>query len=196
MAGGAELGDDAFDGGADQVGVGRVADVHGMIDDDPVDGVDDLGFVAELHGTAEAAFADRAGVGFMQRHEPGRAVGLVAVDAGAGLGDDPVGALDEHGELVEQATHPPPASLVLQGFRRFGDRRLGEISQATGDHQHFGFGFVAAASQPRPDRMLMGPRLARCGRCRRPSRRGGPVAAAATRSDPSPRSTTPNRSGT
>lgn len=130
-----------------------------MIDDEPVDGVDDLGFVTELHGFAETAFADRPGVGFMQRHQPGGAVGLAAVDAGAGLGDDPVGAIDEHGELVEQATHPPPASLVVQRFRGFGHRRLSEISQATGDDEHFGFGVVAAAPQPRPDRMLIGPRL-------------------------------------
>jgi hypothetical protein len=37
--GGAELVDDPFDGGADQVGVRRVPDVDGMVDDDPGGGV-------------------------------------------------------------------------------------------------------------------------------------------------------------
>src|SRR4051794_1761138 len=50
---------------------------------------------------------------FMQRDQPGRAVRLAAVDAGAGLGDDLGGALDEHAELVEHATDSAPAGLVL-----------------------------------------------------------------------------------
>ena len=160
----AEVGGDAFDRGAQQFGVGGVADVHGVIDDQPVGVVDDLGLVAELDRLAEASFADRSGVGFVQRHEPGRPGGLVTADPGAGLVDDPRGALDEHREVVEHAPHPSPASLVVQGFRRFGDRCGGEVGELAGDHQHLRFGLVAAPSQPHPDRVLKGAGLARCGR--------------------------------
>ena len=57
---------DAFDGWSDQVDVAGVTDVDGVIEDDPVDVVDSLGFVAELDGFAEAAFADRACIRFEQ----------------------------------------------------------------------------------------------------------------------------------
>ena len=112
----AEVGGDPFDRRAQQFGVGGVADVHGVIDDQPVGVVDDLRLVAELDRLAETSLADRSGVGFVQRHEPGRPGGLVAADPGAGLVDDPLGALDEHREILEHATHVSPASLVRKAF--------------------------------------------------------------------------------
>ena len=97
----AEEGGDPLDGRAQQVGVGGVADVHGVIDDQAVGVVDDLGLVAELDRLAETSLADRSGVGFVQRHEPGRPGGLLAVDSAAGLVDDPLGALDQHSKVLE-----------------------------------------------------------------------------------------------
>ena len=97
--------------------------MHGVIEDQPVGVVDDLCLVAELDRFAEPALADRSGVGFVQRHEPGRPGRLITLDPGAGLVDDPLGAFDEHREVVEHAPHATPASLVRQGVRGFGDRR-------------------------------------------------------------------------
>ena len=96
----------------------------------------------------------------MQGHEPGRARRLVAAHPRPGVGDDPLGALDEHGQVLQQATHLPPLRLVLQRFGRFGHRGSSKVSELTGDRQHLGFGLIAAASQPHPDRVLMGPYLA------------------------------------
>ena len=83
---GAEVGGDPCDGGAQQFGVGGVPDVHGVIDDQPVGVVDDLRLVAELDGLAESSLADRSGVGFMERHEPGGSRRLVALRPGRGPG--------------------------------------------------------------------------------------------------------------
>ena len=138
--------------------------MHGVIDDQPVGVVDDLRLVAELDGLAESSFADRSGVGFMERHEPGGSRRLVALHPGAGLVDDSHGAFDEHREILEHATDAPPASLVVQGVRRFGHRCGGEVGELAGDHQDLRFGFVAAASQPHPDRVLTEREPRWCGR--------------------------------
>jgi hypothetical protein len=63
---GSEACRDAFDGWADQTVVGRVPDVHAVVEGDPVGVVDDLCLVTKLDWFAEPAFADRAGGGFMQ----------------------------------------------------------------------------------------------------------------------------------
>src|SRR4029453_6830365 len=52
-------------------GVGRVAVLDIVVEDDAVLVVDQLGFVAELHRFAEAAFRDRAGVRVGQAAPPG-----------------------------------------------------------------------------------------------------------------------------
>ena len=52
---------DPFDRGRELRGVGRVALLDGVVQDDAVGVVDDLGFVAELDGFAEAALDDRVG---------------------------------------------------------------------------------------------------------------------------------------
>ena len=48
--------------------------MHIMVEDDAVLVVDELGFVAELHRFAEAAFRDRPGVRVVQADPPGRAI--------------------------------------------------------------------------------------------------------------------------
>jgi len=75
-----EPGFDAGDGGREEGRVGRVADVHAVVDDDAVAVVEDLGEVAELDGPPEPAFHDRAGVAVMQRHHPGGVRDRVTVE--------------------------------------------------------------------------------------------------------------------
>ena len=55
--------------------VGGVSDYHVVVEHHAVLVVDDLGLVAELDGLAEPPLADRAGIGVMERHQPGRSVG-------------------------------------------------------------------------------------------------------------------------
>jgi len=44
--------------------------------DDPVNVVDDLGFVAELDGLAQASFADRAGIDIVEADQPACRFGI------------------------------------------------------------------------------------------------------------------------
>ena len=119
------------------------------------------GVVAELDRLAETSLCGSVGRRVRAATRAGSSGGLLAADSAAGLVDDPLGALDQHGEILELATHLSPAGLVLQGFRRFGHRCGGEVGELPGDHQHLCFGFVAASAQPHPDRVLMGVGLAR-----------------------------------
>jgi hypothetical protein len=41
-----------------------------VVEDDPVGVVDDLGFVAELHGLAQPSLADRASIDIVQADQP------------------------------------------------------------------------------------------------------------------------------
>src|SRR5262249_22658331 len=61
---------DAFDRGCQLWCVGRVSDLDGVIEDDAVGVVGDLGFVAELHRLTQPSLADRAGVGVVQADQP------------------------------------------------------------------------------------------------------------------------------
>ena len=66
-----------------------VPDLDVVVEDDPVNVVDDLGFVAELDGLTQASFADRAGIDIVEAHHPARARrDCPPLDAGAGLGDE------------------------------------------------------------------------------------------------------------
>jgi hypothetical protein len=69
-------GGDALDRRGQLRGIGRVADLDGVVEDDPVGVVDDLGFVAELDRLAQAAFADRAGIDIVQADQPGADSGI------------------------------------------------------------------------------------------------------------------------
>jgi hypothetical protein len=90
--------DDAGDGGREHGRIGRVADVQVVVQHDAVDVVEDLCLVAELDGTTETPLGDRARVGVVQRHDPGRPIGGVTGDPAAGLGGDP---LDQLGGALE-----------------------------------------------------------------------------------------------
>jgi hypothetical protein len=59
--------------------------------------VHDLGFVAELHGLAQAAFSDRPGVRVMQADPACRPVRRDSGDALAGLGGDLPGRIQQVG---------------------------------------------------------------------------------------------------
>jgi hypothetical protein len=56
---------DPLDGGDDLVGVGRIADLEGVVQHDALVVVGDLGLVAELDGRAEPSLADGPSVGFV-----------------------------------------------------------------------------------------------------------------------------------
>jgi hypothetical protein len=70
-----EPGSDATDGRCQQRRVGRLADVHAVVQHDTIGVVNHWGRVAELHGSAETSLGDRPGVGVVQRHHPDRTVG-------------------------------------------------------------------------------------------------------------------------
>ena len=70
----------------------RVADLDVVVEDDAVGVVDDLGFVAELDGLAQASLADRAGIDVMQADHPARRLGHHPGQAATGLGHNAFGA--------------------------------------------------------------------------------------------------------
>jgi hypothetical protein len=92
---------DPLDGGDDLVGVGRIADLEGVVQHDAVVVVGDLGLVAELDGRAEPSLADGPSVGFVLGHDPGRSRCHGASDPGACLVDNPVGDTDEVVAVVD-----------------------------------------------------------------------------------------------
>jgi hypothetical protein len=72
----AGAGDHPGDGGGELWRVWRVALVEGVVDDQPVDGVDDLGLVTELDRSSEPALGDRPGVAVVQADPPARPSGV------------------------------------------------------------------------------------------------------------------------
>jgi hypothetical protein len=88
--------------------VGGSAIFHGVVQDDAVVIVGDLGLVAELDGPVDAAFADRPRVGVVQADQPGRAVRHLPSQPGPGLRHDRGGALDGDRQIVQR----PPQSAV------------------------------------------------------------------------------------
>ena len=93
--------------------VGRVAGLDVVVDDDAVFVVDELRLVAELDRLAEPALGDRAGIGVVQRHDPGRPVRCRPGEALPGLGGDPAG--QRGGPL--QRRRPPPGPGPTPGHR-------------------------------------------------------------------------------
>ena len=106
----AEQRGDPGDGRGQQRRVGRVALVHVVVEHDPVGVVGDLGLVAELHRFAQPALDDRAGVRVVQRHQPGRRCRGDTGQAGAGLGDDPAGPIQDLSNSATAATSRPAAA--------------------------------------------------------------------------------------
>ena len=95
---------DPSDGGLEHGGVGRVAELDVVIDDDTVLVVDDLRLAAELDRFAETALGDRPGIGIMQRHHLTRPLWGGAGQTLTGLPGDLAGR--DHGGLqrVHQRT--------------------------------------------------------------------------------------------
>ena len=75
---------DPFDRGGELGCVGRVALLDGVVQDDAVLVVDQLGLVAELDRLAQPALGDRAGVGVVQADPPGGARRVSPRPAAAG----------------------------------------------------------------------------------------------------------------
>ena len=96
--------------------VGRVAHLDGVIDDDAVVVVGDLGFVAELDRLAQAALGDRAGIAIVQADPPSGAVGDLSGHPLPGLRGDLAGRRHQLGQVVDRAHQPaapPPRRRVM-----------------------------------------------------------------------------------
>jgi hypothetical protein len=126
-----------------------------VVQDDAVVVVDDLGLAAELDGLAEAALRDGTGVGIMQRHEAGGAIGGGAGDAELGLRRD---AFDPGGcglECINRRTGPAggcgarsgeAASSVADHRPGLGRGPFGDADHVGVDGPHLVFGHVGASS--------------------------------------------------
>ena len=66
--------------------VDGVTELDGVVKDDPVSIVDDLGFIPELHGLAEPSLADRTGIDVMETDHPAGRIGHHPGQPAAGLG--------------------------------------------------------------------------------------------------------------
>src|SRR6266508_742153 len=150
---------DPFDRWGELWRVCGVAGLDVVVEDDAVGVVHDLGLVAELDRLAETALADRPGVGVVQADQPGRTVGHLAPQSGAGLCDDPACALQGRVQFVQRAMQPAfrlpggPAQRpagVADDRVRVTHGRFGEVGQLAGDAPHGGLGLVALlrATQP------------------------------------------------
>ena len=133
-----------------------------MIQHDPVDVIDNLRFVTKLNRFAETALRDRARVAVMQRHDPCGAVGYGTAEANTCLCAYPAKGSrgrfefrDQRGgfarRCVTDATHATAG--VSRDRDSVRDRRFSNSGHLGGDRIHLGFRVVAAAPQPRTDRM-------------------------------------------
>jgi hypothetical protein len=145
-------GGDACDRRDQLRGICGVADLDGVIEDDPVGIVDDLGFVAELDRFAQAPFADRAGIEVMQADHPARRLGHHPAQAATGLGHNAFGASDEGVQTVDRPVQPAFAvpgrgaqrpSGVADHCGGFDDGRFGDPGQLAGDPAYRGLGLIA-----------------------------------------------------
>jgi len=66
----------------------RVSELDGVVEDDPVRVVDDLGFVAKLDRLAQLSFAYRTSIDILQANQPVRRFGHYPGQAAAGLRHD------------------------------------------------------------------------------------------------------------
>jgi hypothetical protein len=93
--------DDPLDGGGQLRGIGWVALVHAVVEDDTVVVVHDLALVTELNRLTEASLGDRPGIGLVPTHPSACPVGGVSSHALTGLRGDPPGRLDQPGQVVD-----------------------------------------------------------------------------------------------
>src|SRR5215207_3687014 len=107
---------DPLDRGGELGRVGGVALLDGVVQDDAVVVVGQLGLVAELDRFAEAALGDRAGVRVVQADPPLGAVRCLSGQPLPGLGGDPPGRVDQLTEVVHrsgESTTAPARSRVM-----------------------------------------------------------------------------------
>src|SRR6266699_4094762 len=113
--------------------------------------------VAELDGAADAALADRAGVGIVQADQPAGPVGHATSQTNAGLVEQAAGLLDRGLELVDQGCaapgggRPRPARRLTPTPPGVGDDTagvgelgFGQRGDLSGHREHDLFGVTAA----------------------------------------------------
>src|SRR5216683_5351696 len=94
--------DDPCHGRGELRAVGRVALLDGVVEDDPVVVVGDLGLVPELDGLAETALGDGPGILVMQADPPGRPGRHVPGQPLPGLRGDRHGHLQQPGQVIDR----------------------------------------------------------------------------------------------
>ena len=138
-------------------GVCGVPDLNGVIEDDPVGVIDDLGFVAELDRCAQTSLADRAGIDIVQADQPARRLRHHPGQAATSLGHNTFGASDEGVQTVDrpaQLAFALPAGTaqcaagVTDHRGGFAHRRFGDPGPFAGDPAHRDQGRIALASRP------------------------------------------------
>ena len=95
--------DDPLHGGGEWGRVGGVAALDGVVDDDAVVVVEDLGLVAELDRPPEPTLGDRAGVAVVPADPAGGAVRSGPGQPLAGLFGDLAGGGEQPGQVVDRA---------------------------------------------------------------------------------------------
>ena len=97
----------------------RVTDLDGVVEDDSVSVVDDLGLVAKLHRFTEPTLADRAGVDVMETDHPGRGIRHHSGQSAAGLRHHSTCALQQRIQVVDRSAQlaTAPAGRGAQGRR-------------------------------------------------------------------------------
>jgi hypothetical protein len=99
-------GSDPFDRRGQLRGVGRVPHLNGVVEDDPVGVVDDLGFEAKLDRLAQTSFADRAGIDIVQADQPTGRFRHHSGQAATGLRDNAFGASHNSVQVVDRPAQP------------------------------------------------------------------------------------------
>jgi len=101
-------GDHPRHGGGQLRRIRRIALVEGVVQDHSIDVVDDLGLVAELDRATQPLLGDRSGVGIVQAHPPGGAVGSDPGEALPGLCGDLARNCQQLGEVIDRTLQPAP----------------------------------------------------------------------------------------
>ena len=134
---------DPLDGGRQLRGIRRVPGLHVVVQDDAVVVVDNLPLVTELDRFAEPALRDRPGLPVVQTDHPGRPVRGGPGDPLPGLTDDPLGRLQQVGQVIHRSGQPtsttPRGRITNPGRGEFGGLRPGPAQRPAGvDQQPLG----------------------------------------------------------
>src|SRR6478609_3029359 len=87
-------------------GVRRVPDLDVVIENDPVDVVDDLGVVPELDGLAQASLADRTGIDIVQADHPAHRFGHHPAQTATGLDHNTFSGPHDRIQIVDRPMQP------------------------------------------------------------------------------------------